>query len=138
MASIGLPGFGNFWGEFTIFVALAETDMTKWIVAPAAIGIVISAIYGLRAVSNIFFGQAKGPFQERLESGQIIDLQAFEKLPACLLIGGLLLTGIFPRILSDDANRELAVLYPQEQSNLPVIESVVLPTKAGAPKELTH
>jgi NADH-quinone oxidoreductase subunit M len=138
MASIGLPSFGNFWGEFTIFVALAETDMTKWIVAPAAIGIVISAIYGLRAVSNIFFGQAKGPFQERLESGQIIDLQAFEKLPACLLLGGLLLTGIFPRILSDDANRELAVLYPQEQSNLPVIESVVLPAKAGAPKELTH
>ena len=138
MASIGLPGFGNFWGEFTIFVALAETGMTKWIVAPAAIGIVISAIYGLRAVSNIFFGQTKESFKERLEGGEITDLQSFEKLPACILIGGLLLTGIFPRIISDDANRELAVLYLQGQSNLPIIESVILPAEADAPKEVTH
>ena len=121
MASIGLPGFGNFWGEFTIFVALAETGMTKWIVAPAAIGIVISAIYGLRAVSNIFFGQAKESFKERLESGEVSDLQSFEKLPACILIGGLLLQA-FPAD-TDDANRELTVLYLQEQSNLPIIES---------------
>ena len=138
MASIGLPGFGNFWGEFTIFVALAETGMTKWIVVPAAIGIVISAIYGLRAVSNIFFGQAKESFKVRLESGEITDLQSFEKLPACILIGGLLLTGIFPRIVSDDANRELTVLYLQEQSNLPIIESSNLPSQADAPKEVTH
>ncbi len=138
MASIGLPGFGNFWGEFTIFVALAETGMTKWIVVPAAIGIVISAIYGLRAVSNIFFGQAKESFKVRLESGEITDLQSFEKLPACILIGGLLLTGIFPRIVSDDANRELTVLYLQEQSNLPIIELSNLPSRADAPKEVTH
>ena len=138
MASIGLPGFGNFWGEFTIFVALAETGMTKWILVPAAIGIVISAIYGLRAVSNIFFGQAKESFKVRLESGEITDLQSFEKLPACILIGGLLLTGIFPRIFSDDANRELTVLYLQEQSNLPIIESSNLPSQADAPKEVTH
>ena len=138
MASIGLPGFGNFWGEFTIFVALAETGMTKWIVVPAAIGIVISAIYGLRAVSNIFFGQAKESFKVRLESGEITDLQSFEKLPACILIGGLLLTGIFPCIVSDDANRELTVLYLQEQSNLPIIESSNLPSQADAPKEVTH
>ena len=138
MASIGLPGFGNFWGEFTIFVALAETGMTKWIVIPAAIGIVISAIYGLRAVSNIFFGQAKESFKVRLESGEITDLQSFEKLPACILIGGLLLTGIFPRIVSDDTNRELIVLYLQEQSNLPIIESSNLPSQADASKEVTH
>ena len=119
-------------------MALAETDMTKWIVAPAAIGIVISAIYGLRAVSNIFFGQAKDSFKARLESGQVTDLQPFEKLSACLLIGGLLLTGIFPRIISDDANRELAVLYPYEQSNLTAIESVILPAEADAPKEVAH
>ena len=138
MASIGLPSFGNFWGEFTIFVALAETGMTKWIVLPAAIGIVISAIYGLRAVSNIFFGHAKESFKVRLESGEITDLQSFEKLPACILIGGLLLTGIFPRIVSDDANRELTVLYLQEQSNLPIIESSNLPSQADAPKEVIH
>ncbi len=139
MASIGLPGFGNFWGEFTIFAALAETDLTRWIVAPAAIGIVISAIYGLRAVANIFFGQPKQDFVERLEGGQISDLHGFERLPASILIVGLVLIGIFPRIFSDDANRELAELYPpQEQSNLPVIHSAALPVDLDAPKEVTH
>lgn len=120
MASIGLPGFGNFWGEFTIFVALAETELTRWLVAPAAIGIIISAIYGLRAVGRIFFGQPDSSFYEHLESGTIEDLRSFEKLPACILVGALLLTGIFPRLLSDDADRELTKIYPQEESHLPV------------------
>jgi len=120
MASIGLPGFGNFWGEFTILVALAETGLTRWLVAPAAIGMIISAIYGLRAVGNIFFGAASAGFEQRLESRPIQDMQAFEKLPACILVGGLLLAGIFPRVLSDDADRELAGLYPQGESHLPV------------------
>lgn len=138
MASIGLPGFGNFWGEFTIFVALAETEMTRWLVAPAAIGIVISAIYGLRAVAKIFFGQPSEGFEERLESGKIVDLQPFEKLPACILIGALLLTGIFPRLLSDGADLELSGIYPQDESHLPAIQAVVLPESIEMPKEVTQ
>ncbi|NBB80592.1 MAG: NADH-quinone oxidoreductase subunit M [Verrucomicrobia bacterium] len=138
MASIGLPGFGNFWGEFTIFVALAESPVTRWLVAPAAVGIVISAIYGLRAVANIFFGPPKADFAERLESGKIVDLQGFEKLPACVLIAGLLVTGIFPRVFSDNANRELMGLYPAEEINLPVIGATVPPAEAIAPKEVNH
>ncbi|PXA03401.1 NADH-quinone oxidoreductase subunit N [Coraliomargarita sinensis] len=120
MASIGLPGFGNFWGEFTIFAALAESDLTRWIVAPAAIGIIISAIYGLRAVANIFFGQPSDRFAERLGNDSIEDLKGYEKLPASILIAGLVLTGIFPRFFSDDADRELTTLYSQEESHLPV------------------
>jgi len=118
MASIGLPGFGNFWGEFTIFVALAESEMTRWLVAPAAIGIIISAIYGLRAVARIFFGPASEGFKEQLESGSIEDIKLFEKIPASVLVAGLLLTGIFPRVFSDFANNELTALYPPAPSSL--------------------
>jgi NADH-quinone oxidoreductase subunit M len=133
MASIGLPGFGNFWGEFTIFTSLAETELTRWIVIPAACGILISAIYGLRAVANIFFGPPKEAFVERLESEEITDLMLFEKIPAIVLIAALVMTGLFPRIFSDDANRELAELYPQSQSNLPtLIQSAVIPADVDA------
>lgn len=137
MASIGLPGFGNFWGEFTIFVALAESDLTRWLVAPAALGIIISAIYGLRAVGNIFFGQPSPEFAERHGSGSIEDLKAYEKLPASILISGLLLTGIFPRFFSDDANRELTELYPQAESHLPSHAQATLP-KASIHEEVSH
>ena len=111
MASIGLPGFGNFWGEFTIFVALAESATTRWVVLPAAIGIIISAIYGLRASANIFFGQPSSGFTERLQSGLIRDLELHEKLPATILIIALVVLGIFPRVVSDAANDELSASY---------------------------
>lgn len=137
MASIGLPGFGNFWGEFTIFVALAETDLTRWLVAPAALGIIISAIYGLRAVANIFFGQPSDKFADRLGSGSIEDLKGFEKLPACILVAGLLLTGVFPRIFSDAADTELAKLYSKEESHLPV-HAQVEELKVTMHEEISH
>ena len=111
MASIGLPGFGNFWGEFTIFVALAESASTRWVVLPAAIGIIISAIYGLRASANIFFGLPSSGFTERLKSGAIRDLELHEKLPATILIIALVVLGIFPRVVSDAANDELSASY---------------------------
>lgn len=139
MASIGLPGFGNFWGEFTIFAALAETEMTRWIVAPAAVGIVISAIYGLRAVAKVFFGQPSPEFSERFNSGEIADLKSFEKLPACILIAGLLIIGLYPKVMSDRADAELAGMYESKQA-LPEYEvlAVEMDTKVDAHKEGQH
>ena len=115
MASIGLPGFANFWGEFTIFAALAETEATRWIVAPAAIGIVISAIYGLRAVANIFYGPPQAAFRRRLEDEAIQDMRHHEQFPAVVLVVALLIVGFFPRLLSDAANKELTEIYPPTQ-----------------------
>lgn len=125
MASIGLPGFGNFWGEFTIFAGLAEVETTQWVVAPAAIGIVISAIYGLRAVANIFFGQPTKAFAERYESGAIEDMKYFEKAPACVLVVALLVIGLHPKTLSENADFELTSMYPTE-SVLPHYEAAAV------------
>lgn len=112
MASIGLPGFGNFWGEVTIFVALGESPATRWLVAPAVLGIIISAIYGLRAVARIFFGPPSEPFRERFESGAIGDMEGHERFPASILVVALVLVGIFPKVVTEDAGRELESLYP--------------------------
>lgn len=118
-ASIGLPGFGNFWGEFTIFVSLVKTETTRWAVIPAAVGIIISAIYGLRAVANIFYGQPHKTFTTRLEDESVVDLRNFERVSAVVLLGMLLLVGVFPRIVSDHANVELMEMSSyQSKSNL--------------------
>jgi NADH-quinone oxidoreductase subunit M len=122
-ASIGLPGFGNFWGEFTIFVSLVEHEETRWAIIPAAVGIIISAIYGLRAVANIFFGQPHKTFAARLQEGDVVDLKGFERFSALVLIGALLIIGVFPRLLSDNANRELLQISSyNSQSSLPITE----------------
>ena len=96
MASIGLPGFANFWGELGIFLSLSATD-TPWVLYLAVIGILISAIYGLRAVALVFFGETKGEF----EGG---DISRSEKLPAVLLLAFLLLIGLWPKLLTDPVN----------------------------------
>ena len=48
--------FGNFWGEFAIFLSLGEYTDNYIILFLAALGIILSAIFGLRAMSRIFFG----------------------------------------------------------------------------------
>ncbi len=116
MAGIGLPGFANFWGEFAIFAALAQSEATRWLVLPAALGIVLSAIYGLRAVARVFFGPPSVDFAARLEDPEVDDLRASERLPALVLLGALLLIGCFPRLLTDDADRELARIYPPDSA----------------------
>ena len=138
MAGIGLPGFGNFWGEFTIFVALAESDATRWLVGPAAVGIIITAIYGLRAIANIFFGQPAESFSERLNSGEIADLQGFERLPASILIIAMVLMGLFPRIFSDFANSELSQIYPSPSQQSAVTADAIPYDEVDAYMEVTR
>lgn len=136
MASIGLPGFGNFWGEFTIFVALGESEATRWLLLPAALGIIISAIYGLRAVANVFFGSPRAEFAARLESDAVQDIRLPEKAPAWVLLTALVLIGIFPRMISDRADAELAELYPATES-LPQFEPMA-GVPAATEEEMAH
>lgn len=92
MASIGLPGFANFWGELAIFLSLWESA-APWAAVAALSGIVISAIYGLRAVAAIFFGEAKLSYKGG-------DLTLGERIPALALLALLFLVGFWPKTIS--------------------------------------
>ncbi len=54
MASLGLPGLANFAAEFSIF--FGAFGPAPWFVAAAAIGLILSALYGLRLLQGVFFG----------------------------------------------------------------------------------
>ncbi len=104
-AGIGLPGFANFWGEFVVFVGLGRE--LSWAVAPAAVGIVLSAVYGLRAVARVFLGQPSAGFRPVFDSGKVYDLSLGEKVPVLVLVGILMLVGFWPRSISDGIDRAL-------------------------------
>jgi NADH-quinone oxidoreductase subunit M len=110
MASIGLPGLANFWGELTIFIALWK--FSAWVTACAVGGIIISAVYGLRAVARIFFGPASEEFTRASERNPVTDLRWSEKTPALLLLAGLLVIGFWPRSFSTSLNETVSALYP--------------------------
>jgi NADH-quinone oxidoreductase subunit M len=98
MASVGLPGFANFWGELTVFVALWK--FSPGLTAVAVAGVVISAIYGLRAAARVFFGPQSEPLQRVLKAHPPLDLGWGERLPALLLLAALLFFGFYPKSIS--------------------------------------
>ena len=108
-ASIGLPGFASFWGEFTIFVSL-------WAKFPifcmcAVAGIVISAVYGLRAVADIFYGTPTDSFKKRFESNEVKDLNFLERVPVFVLLLSLMAVGFYPKLISVPVNNGLDSSY---------------------------
>jgi len=118
MASIGLPGLANFWGELTIFVALWNL-FPWWVTASAVAGVVISAIYGLRAAARIFFGPATEEFSKTAEKSPVTDLRWSEKIPALILLAGLLFVGFWPKSISTALNATVKAVYQPLAQSLP-------------------
>ncbi len=99
-ASIGLPGFANFAGEINIFfgafanwVPSQPLGFLQWATIFALWGVVISAVYMLRAFRTVFKGQPSEV------SARATDLLGLARIPALLLIIVLLLVGFFPGLL---------------------------------------
>ena len=113
-ASIGLPGFANFWGELTIFVALWQ--FSPLITALAVAGVIISAIYGLRAAANVFFGQPTAVLADYEKHHPPADLRWAEKIPALVLLAALLFIGFWPRSISAPINAALTAPVVQTAS----------------------
>jgi NADH-quinone oxidoreductase subunit M len=97
-ASVGLPGFANFWGELTIFVALWK--FSPVVTALAVLGVILSAVYGLRSAARVFFGPATPQFTEIAAKHPVTDIGWAEKLPALILVAALLFVGLWPKSLS--------------------------------------
>ena len=108
-ASIGLPGFANFWGELTIFVALWQFSHCLTVIAIS--GVIISAIYGLRAAARVFFGPPTDAFAAVAAQHPPADLNWREKIPALILLAELLFIGFWPKSLSAPLNDTLNTVY---------------------------
>ncbi len=107
MASIALPGPGlaNFWGEFGIFVSLWQYK--PWVLCIAATGVIISAIYALRAIARVFFGTESEDFVEVQKEHTVTDMTWAERVPALILLILLFLIGFFPKTISSSINNAL-------------------------------
>jgi NADH-quinone oxidoreductase subunit M len=101
MASIGLPGFANFAGELMIFFgAFSAGEPTRagfnnfQIATVFAVwGVVISAVYMLRAYRRIFMG----PLSDRWKT--LPEIATLPRLCITGLIVLLLIGGFFPQLL---------------------------------------
>ncbi len=118
LATIGLPGFGNFWGEFGIFLSLGELADNRIFLGIAALGIILSAVFGLRAVARIFFGPSTDEFSEVIRKKSISDLSLKEIIPAGLILLALLWIGLWPKTIAPRIDGEINRRYLPFESSL--------------------
>ena len=88
LASLGLPGLGDFVGEF--LVLLGSYQLSVGITVVAAVGILMSTFYALRLVQRVFHG-------ENTQCWQLPDLSPREGLIVAPMIVGLLWLGLYPQ-----------------------------------------
>ncbi|WP_174818619.1 complex I subunit 4 family protein [Paenibacillus kobensis] len=93
LASLGLPGLSGFVGELLALLGLFDTNKT--VVSIAVIGIILTAVYVLRAVMATTFG----PLKPKLEG--ITDARFTEALPTAVLLAFVLLLGIYPSFITE-------------------------------------
>ncbi len=90
LASLGLPGFVNFAAELLVFIG----SWAKFpvIVAVAVFGILITALYLLRAVQSVCYGPVNPAWNILKDASGFM-----QKFPFLLLLAALLLFGIWPQ-----------------------------------------
>jgi len=88
LASLGLPGFGNFVAEFMVLLGSYHTHGI--LTAAAAAGLVLSALYALWIVQNVFHGEPRPGLK-------LPDLTARETGMMAIAILAILWLGFFPR-----------------------------------------
>jgi len=113
MASVGLPGFSTFAGEIMIFFgafARGAAGSFGWFQTATALalwGVVISAVYMLRAYRRIFWGSRRSAV-----SDDTADISSGVRWAVILLVALLLVTGFRPGILLHYLNPVFAYLTP--------------------------
>jgi len=98
LCSLGLPGFSGFVAEMTVFMGSWENADAFHRIATiaAAMSIVVTAVYILRATGQTMMGAIKNESHLQLK-----DAAWNEKLAAIILVAGILVIGIAPGWLND-------------------------------------
>jgi NADH-quinone oxidoreductase subunit M len=90
LASLGLPGMGDFVGEFLVLLGCYQVNVVLSVVA--SLGILASTFYALRMMQRAFYGP-----QTRL--WRLADLTPREGVMTGAMMLGLLWLGLFPRLV---------------------------------------
>jgi NADH-quinone oxidoreductase subunit M len=96
LAALGLPGLGNFAGEFLVLLGAYSVSIVGTIIA--ASGFIFSTVYALWMAWRVLYGPQK-------ETWDIPDLSAREMLPLGVLVVVLIWIGLFPQTVINVAGQ---------------------------------
>jgi len=110
MASLGLPGLGNFIAELLILIGAFKTNILMSCLA--SLGLIASTIYSLRIVQKVFLGN-------RNTEWEIIDLNIREKIVAALMVIVIVWLGLFPKPVFDIAKPAILKTLDSQKVDIP-------------------
>ncbi|MFZ0443848.1 MAG: NADH-quinone oxidoreductase subunit M [Bacillus sp. (in: firmicutes)] len=102
MASLGLPGMSGFVSEFMAFLGLFKE--MPWLAAVGAIGIIMTAVYLLRAVLGVTYGKPNR------EWAGVVDLRKIESIPVVVLTALIVVIGVYPNLLGGPLQETLELI----------------------------
>lgn len=98
LASLGLPGTSGFIAEFLVFLGSFNSNLVPGVqiyTVIGALGIVITAGYILWMLQKAFYGPPQGKYDK---AG---DATILERFYTFCFVGGIMLVGLYPAVLSD-------------------------------------
>ena len=109
MASLGLPGLGNFVAEFLVLVGAYQSSIVFSVLA--SLGLIASSIYALMLVQRIFFG--KTPRKQPL-----MDLNVREVVVMASLVVPIIWLGIQPQPILDLVKPAIEKILPKHTETM--------------------
>jgi NADH-quinone oxidoreductase subunit M len=106
VAAVGMPGLGNFIGEFLVLLGSFRVSVAT--TAFAALGFIVAAVYSLIVIQKVFHGKNTNNFKFE-------DLSFVEMLCFSLMMIGLIWMGMYPQTFLDMAEptlRAIGVAFP--------------------------
>jgi NADH-quinone oxidoreductase subunit M len=115
MASLGLPGLGNFVGEFLVLLGVYQVNVPMAVLA--TLGFIVSTVYSLWMIQRTFFGSNN-------EGWKLPDSNPREMTIMALLIAVIVWLGLHPQPVLNTARQALEVL---QQSTVTVQQQASAP-----------
>ena len=120
LASLALPGMSGFVAELMVFVGFATStaytlSLRVVIVCLAAVGVILTPVYLLSMLREIFYGQENSTL---LEHSKLVDAEPREVyIVSCLLVP-IIGIGLYPRLTTETYRASIEQLVQQGQSAL--------------------
>ena len=111
MASLGLPGLGNFIGEFLVLIGTWQVSPVLAIIA--TLGFIFSTVYSLWLIQKVFHGPKQ-------KDRAITDLSLREMAVMCLIMAGLIWLGLYPQPVLNTVKPSLEVIQHSTISSIEI------------------
>jgi NADH-quinone oxidoreductase subunit M len=116
MASLGLPGLGNFIAEFLTLVG--SWNASHKLTALAAVGLVGATAYSLRIMQKVFYGN-------KTSSHELPDMSLREKLILFPMVALIIWIGLFPQPFLNTSKPSVTSVLAQKPAGKTIVNKEI-------------